>query len=81
MPSSYATFDVVKRGRDGATTKLAGVQLKIYDATGNASLGTVVTDAGGVVPAGTVNVAAGTLILFRIENYQGMAGSIPQVTT
>lgn len=82
MPSNYATFDVVKRGKDGSTTALAGVTLKITNASAPyAALGTVTTDASGVVAAGTVNVSVGTLILFRIENYNGMAGSIPQVTT
>lgn len=82
MPTSnYETFDVVVRKKDGSTLKLDNVTLSIHDATNDADLGTVTTDANGVVAAGTVSVSAGTLILFRIENYNGMAGSIPQVTT
>lgn len=82
MPtSSYQSFDVTKRGADGAVVPLPGITVKVYDATNNANLPNLTTDINGIIAAGTFNVAAGTRIIFRIENYQGSAGSITQITT
>jgi hypothetical protein len=53
----------------------------IRNADTNADLTTVVTDSNGLVAGGSVSPAAGTRIRFRIENHQGLAGSVTQITT
>lgn len=81
MASNYATFDVVKRNSDGTVTPLPNLTIYIYDATNNASLGTVESDDQGIIVGGTVDVAVGTKIIFSVQNYFGLANSVTQITT
>jgi hypothetical protein len=70
MPSSnYAAFDVKVDGQDGTETPVPSATLKTWNRTSDTTLAaTVVTDANGHVPAGTLPVAAGTVVSFRLEH-------------
>jgi hypothetical protein len=81
MPSNYEAFDVKIFNDEGTETLLAGVTLKVYDATNLADLPDVTADGSGQVAAGTLNVAAGTVVRFRLENSMGRAGYWEHVTT
>lgn len=81
MPSNYATFDTIKRNSDGTITPLPNLTINIWDAANNVSLGTVTSDDNGIVAGDTVDVPAGTTIIFRIENYNGRANHVEQTTT
>lgn len=83
--SSYAEFTVLVETEFGAIENVgAGVSVKVRanGAGSDAAESPLTTGANGVIAAGTLAaISPGTLVHFRIENYQGAAGSIPQVTT
>ncbi|HEY8562789.1 MAG TPA: hypothetical protein VIL74_20595 [Pyrinomonadaceae bacterium] len=81
MPSNYEQFYVKKSNEYGVQTVMPGVDVIIRDVNTDTDLVTVQTDSNGLVAAGSVSVAAGSRIRFRVENEQGLAGSVTQVTT
>ena len=82
MPSSaYTAFDVLIDNNNGTTTPVANQTIKVRDVTNSANLPDLLSDVNGHVPSGTFNVAAGTQVRFRVENYQGMSGFAEQLTT
>jgi hypothetical protein len=81
MSSNYDGFDVRKRNGDGTLSPVPGATLQIYNADSGIEIGTVVTDEFGFVAPGTVSPEAGTRLRFRVENFEGLAGSITKLTT
>lgn len=81
MASNYEGFFVSKEDETGAITQIAGVDVEVYDADAETALTTLTTDSNGYIAAGSVSPAAGTRIRFRVENEDGMAGSVTQITT
>lgn len=81
MPSNYASFDVKVDNRNGTYTYLPNAQVKIYQTSNGALLATVAANANGVVPSGTLNVAAGTQIHYTAETAVHQVGYGEQVTT
>jgi len=79
--SFYAGFDLVIDNDDGTVTPLASATVKVYDATNSVALADLASDPDGHVVAGSLAVAVGTLVRFRVENYQGRAAYAEQVTT
>jgi len=79
--SHYKQFDMTFRGGTGAPVRLPGVTVKVFDASNLVNLPDLVTNEEGIVVAGTLEVPAGTVVRFRVENYLGMARHIAQVTT
>lgn len=78
--SNYAGFHVYVEDENGRITAVPSVSVKISNSSGTL-LTTVTTDSNGYISPGTVSVSAGTRIRFRVENYNGLAGSCSQVTT
>ena len=60
---------------------LTDTTVKVFDASNLVDLDDVVSDSEGVVAGGSLDVDAGTVVRFRVENYLGLAMSIEQVTT
>jgi hypothetical protein len=81
MPSDYEEFYVMKRDESGVLEAMAGVDVTIYDVDTDTDLDTVTTDSNGFIPGDTVSVAVGSRIRFRVENEDGLAGSVTQITT
>jgi hypothetical protein len=82
MPSDYQGITVTFETEPGVLANPgAGVDVIIYDVDTATDLDTVTTDSNGQILAGTVSVAAGSHIRFRVENFQGMAFSVDQITT
>ena len=80
--SNYEGFHVMREANDGIIEQLAGVSVKVYDADLDVEVTTLVTDQSGNIPPGALpTVAAGTRIRFRVENHDGLAGSVTQITT
>lgn len=78
--SEYTGFDVLVRGNSGALTLAAGATVKVYDATHNAALPDLASDADGHVAAGTLAVAVGTLVYFSVVLADLSCGWAWQVT-
>jgi hypothetical protein len=66
---------------DGTTTPIASATFNVYDVTHAAALADVASDANGIVPAGTVTPAAGTLIRFSYHQANGICGYAEVLTT
>lgn len=85
MASDYAEFLVEFRDENGVVAPVeAGVDVAVYDtvALADAAESPLTTDSSGLIAAGTLAaVAAGTRVRFRVENYNGLAGSWTQITT
>jgi hypothetical protein len=85
MASNYPEFPVLIRDENGVITNVgAGVTVKIRakGAGADAAESPLTTDVDGIIAAGTLAaIAAGTRVFFRVENYNGLAMSIPQITT
>ena len=79
--SNYLAFDVSIENDDLTLTHVSGVTVKVRDVTHGADLANLVADGNGHVAAGSYAVAVGTLLRFRVENYQGRSGYLEQVTT
>lgn len=72
MASSYNGFDVRVHRSDGTIIKCANATIKAWRTDTNVDLGiTLTTDSSAWLAAATLNVPAGTLVIFRLENYQG----------
>jgi len=84
MASDYTGFTAQVRDENGVLLNVgAGVDVHVYDCTAEADAAEspLTTDINGEVPDGTIAAAAaGTRLRFRIENYNGLAGSSSQVT-
>lgn len=77
-------YDQVRVSRwepDGSKTPLPGVDVIAYDTVDAVDLGTFTTDSDGVIPSGVFGIPVGRKIIFRVENYDGMANCIPWTTT
>lgn len=81
MPSDYPTIDVFFVESDGMRTPAASTDVIVYDTVTEADIDTLTTDVNGHLAAGTLSVAVGTLVRFRVENFQGRAHSVDVVTT
>jgi hypothetical protein len=83
--SSYAAFAVIIEDENGVQSSAPGgidVHVRAEGAGSDAAESPLTTDAEGEIAAGTLAaISAGTLVHFRIENEDGLAGSVPQVTT
>lgn len=82
MPSNYPQIPVNFRLTEGDIQPVpANVTVKVYNTVTQSDIATLQTDANGFIAAGQLNVDAGTLVRFRVENYQGMAMSVSLYTT
>jgi len=72
--STYPAFDVKIDNDDGTTTPCPLQVVHVYDVTNGAALADVTADAAGVVAAGSLSVAAGTLIRFSFARADGICG-------
>lgn len=85
MPSDYLGFPVNYETTAGVITSVgAGVSVKVRaDGAGSdAAESPLTTDSNGEIAAGTLSaIAVGTKVHFRVENFQGMAFSVSQITT
>lgn len=79
--SPYAGFDVKLQELDGTQTPVPLQTIKVYNVTGSAALSDLTTDANGHIPAGTLAVAAGTVIRFSFLMTNGRCGYSEIVTT
>ena len=83
MASNYAAFRLIYNDEFGRTQAFAGVTVKVRTSANNyaSDVATLTSDGNGNIIAGTLSVPAGSRARFRIENYQGLAASITQITT
>jgi hypothetical protein len=85
MPSDYQGFNVSYETTAGVITSVgAGISVKVRaEGAGSDSADSpLTTDANGDIAAGTLSdVGVGTVVHFRIENYNGLAFSVSQTTT
>jgi hypothetical protein len=91
MASSYAGFGVNYEDDAGKILSVGpGVLVHVYDTSASADSADspLTTDSDGNIggglggPGGTLSdVAVGTTVHFRVENFNGMAFSYSQVTT
>lgn len=83
MPSSdYDGFYVMKRDENGVLEAMPGVDVVIYSDELASDIATETTDGDGYISPGTASgVNAGTRLRFRVENEDGLAGSVTQITT
>lgn len=83
--SSYAGFAVNYETTSGSIVSVgAGVSVKVRaEGSGSdAAESPLTTDANGEIAAGTLAaIAAGTVVHFRVENFNGLAFSNSQITT
>lgn len=85
MASSYAGFNVNYETSAGLITSVgAGVSVKIRaEGVGSdAAESPLTTDSDGNIASGSLAaIAVGHVVHFRVENFQGMAFSVSQITT
>lgn len=83
MPSNYEAFRLMYNDENGRLQAFASVSVKVRTSADNyaADLTTLTTNSDGEIAAGTLSVAVGTRARFRVENYQGLATSLTQITT
>lgn len=88
MASNYAAFEVKIDNDNGTTTFVPLQVVHVYDVDHLVALADVTSDAAGVVAAGTVPVAPGTLIRFYFlkpvaagDPYVGVCGYSEVFTT
>lgn len=92
MPTSnYPAIDFKLDYNNGTVVKMASASVKVSkyvshnSGTGHDEFtdvgGTLTTDADGILAGGTLSVAAGTRVRFRVENFQGASGFKELVTT
>lgn len=85
MPGDYSGFAVTYESVAGVMTSVgAGVSVKvrIEGAGSDAAESPLTTDSDGEIAAGTIAAAdPDDVLLFRVENYNGMAFSVSQVAT
>lgn len=85
MPSDYAGFAVTFENDAGVVASVgAGVDVLVRAEGEGAdeAESPLTTDANGEIVAGTLaGVDVGTKVHFRVEEFQGMAFSVAQITT
>lgn len=85
MPSDFQGFAVNYETSPGVILNVgAGVNVHVYDtvALADSADSPLVTDADGHIADGTLSdVAVGTVVHFRVENFNGLAFSVSQTTT
>ncbi len=81
MPSNYDEFSVLIEANSGVINQAPSVAVKVYNADTSTEITTLNADINGHIASGTLNVEPGTRVRFRVENYQGLAGSMTQITT
>lgn len=85
MPSDYAGFAVQYETTLGIIESVgAGVDVYVWDADAEADSADspLTTNSDGEIVAGTLSdVAVGTTVHFRVENFNGLAFSVSQITT
>jgi hypothetical protein len=64
MPSNYAAFEVKIDNDDGSSTMLPLQVVHVFDVTNTTILADLTSDSFGIVAAGSLSVAVGTLIRF-----------------
>ena len=79
--STYPVIDVRIDNGDGTPVPVPGAVIKVYDVTNDEALDDLVADGDGHVPAGTLAVAAGTLIRFSVQRADGLCGYAETITT
>jgi hypothetical protein len=79
--SNYAAFDCVIDNNDGSSSPVPLTTVNVYDVTGAAALADLTTDAAGHIPAGTVPIAAGSIVRFSFKLTDGRCGYAEVVTT
>lgn len=79
--SNYPAFNVSIDNNDGTSTPVVSTTISVYDASNNAALADTATDANGIVPAGSVAAAAGTLLRFSFALGNGICGYAEIFTT
>jgi hypothetical protein len=79
--SNYPAFEVKVDNDDGTTTPCPLQVVKVYDVTNAAALADVNADSSGIVPAGSLAVAVGTLIRFSFSRADGICGYSEVFTT
>lgn len=73
MAATFEQFEVRLQNADGTETPLDTVTLEVWSVTEAADVGSVTTDASGVVAPASINVSVGDVLRFRVENYDGRA--------
>lgn len=85
MPSDYQEFAVTYETTLGVPTSVGGgqsVAVRAEGAGADSADSPLTTNGAGLIVAGTLSdIAPGTVVHFRIENRNGLAGSISQTTT
>jgi hypothetical protein len=66
--ANYESFEVYVKEADGSRTPVASAVIKVYNVTGAVALSDLAADVNGVVAAGSLAPAAGTLIRFKWEH-------------
>jgi len=79
--SAYAAFDVVIDNNDGTSSPVPLTTINVYNVTGGAALADLTTDAAGHIPAGTLAIAAGSIVRFSFKLTDGRCGYCETVTT
>jgi hypothetical protein len=79
--SNYASFEVKIRKPDKTIVMVPSQTIHVYDVTHSAALADIASDTNGIVAAGTVPVAAGTLIRFSFWRADGECGKKEATTT
>lgn len=78
--SDYPAFDVLLDNDDGTLAPVPGATVHVYDVTNGAPLDDITADPSGHVPAGSLDVDAGTIIRFTVALATGEAGFSEVVT-
>jgi hypothetical protein len=85
MASNYSGFYVYFEDTAGEIDDVgAGVSVAVREqgAVSDVAESPLTTDSTGYIAAGSfAAVTAGTRVHFRVENYNGLAGAVSQVTT
>lgn len=85
MASNYAAFRVQKRSAIGVIESVGpGVDVHVREDGAGADVAEspLTTDADGEIAAGSLAaVDPGTTVHFRVEEHEGLAGVVSQITT
>lgn len=77
----YPQFDLIRIAAAGARVSLPSETINVYNVTTSTSLGTLVSDANGVIVEGSFpSVSPGDLIRFSHATYPGLAYATLQAT-
>jgi hypothetical protein len=83
MPvSNHPSFEVKIRNPDKTITMVPDQTVHVYDVTNAVLLDDLASDANGIVAAGTLPVAAGTLVRFAFFRAADLeCGKVEKITT